>query len=741
MKRKVVEMIRSNRWRLLLIAGLMLFDLYLIAWAGLAAWQHSCRLGVTSLSSFVFNPGCSVSLIEDMVAPLVAFGFWGIGLAVWFKNRSSLPVEFFLVGAGVLAAGLLSALGSDIGKRLFYLLLAWLSPPGPLGRMMLRVLYSLAVAWSLALLLPYDMPTLRQSGWLALLQIGIRLNVALALVLAIVLIWRDYRRGRITVIAGRHLRFVTFGTLFAFAPLLLLSLLPDTLEQPVYVPYEWTFPWLLLSPLAYGYTLFRHRLVHVENSLNHAIVYYRLITLFLAIYLAVATIFNTLVTHLSGSSQPLLYALAGVGLILLFAPLQQELRKLVHWVFYGSEVSYADVVGELTKELSLVLTSPKLQHLLTDKVSQIMHLSGTVLFLRNDPSGPLSFVAVSGFASEDVPARDLPENGRLVEYLKQVARLVSHRQIGLALAIATLQPEERALLLQPGLVYWLPLMAPDRVLQGVLLLGARQDDEFFTAEDERILTTLAHQAGITAHNVQLADQVWAGRRELARAHQQLLMVSEQERRQLAHDLHDGVVQQLLGINYQLAESQRLVNGKEKPLDRQSTAKLNESLTTIRHEQLEIVDAVRRLLGELRPAGLDELGRTAALEGSVPRLKTGDSPAPEIELDLAKIGVDLPEPVAICLFRTAQEALRNTLKHARAQHVKLSLQLSNGIAFLTVRDDGCGFPVPPRLSELTQADHFGLVSMTERVAWTGGQLTIHSEPGAGTVITAQVPLNR
>jgi signal transduction histidine kinase len=370
-----------------------------------------------------------------------------------------------------------------------------------------------------------------------------------------------------------------------------------------------------------------------------------------------------------------------------------------------------------------------------------MHLSGAILFLRNDPNGPLSLAAISGFAAQDIPKQPLPEHNRLVGFLKQAARPVSRRQLSRALATATLQPEERAWLARPDLAYWLPLVAPDGLLQGVLLLGSRQGDEFFTAEDERILTTLAHEAGIAVHNVRLAGQVWAGRRELARAHQQLLMIGEQERRQLAHDLHDGVVQQLLGLTYQLAASQRLAGQLELLPDHQFFERLKESLAAIRREQLEIVKAVRRLLGELRPAGLDELGLTAALEEYVFRLRQGDLETPEIEMALDTAGVDLPESIAICLFRTAQEALRNTLKHAQARHVKLGLHVSKESIVLTVSDDGCGFSVPARLSEFAQADHFGLVSMSERVAWTGGQLAIDSAPGAGARITARVPLNR
>jgi signal transduction histidine kinase len=143
---------------------------------------------------------------------------------------------------------------------------------------------------------------------------------------------------------------------------------------------------------------------------------------------------------------------------------------------------------------------------------------------------------------------------------------------------------------------------------------------------------------------------------------------------------------------------------------------------------------------LCPPGLDELGLTDALQGYVRRLQHLDAAElPAIVLDLDESGTRLEEPIAICLFRVAQEALRNVVKHSQATEVVVCLRLLSEQAVLTISDNGQGFYLPPRLTELTQTNHFGLLGMTERVAWVGGQLTIRSKLGAGTEVLAQIPL--
>ncbi len=272
-----------------------------------------------------------------------------------------------------------------------------------------------------------------------------------------------------------------------------------------------------------------------------------------------------------------------------------------------------------------------------------------------------------------------------------------------------------------------------------LMQGFIQAQEVRTiSEQEHLRSALERRLDQYAtENVQLYQTERAYCQELALAHRQLLMGREQEQRRLAQELHDGALQQLLAINRDLSVLWR--TGSSGPaLDaRRIQAPAPEM---IRQELLEVVAQLRGLVGELRPAGLEELGLTAALQGYVTRLVHEDSPnMPKIELNMDQVGTTLPQPVATCLFRVGQEALRNALKHAQARHITLNLRLLPGEVALSVRDDGRGFRVPARLSELTGNNHFGLVGIAERVDLLGGQLYIRSRPGVGAEVIARIPL--
>lgn len=213
--------------------------------------------------------------------------------------------------------------------------------------------------------------------------------------------------------------------------------------------------------------------------------------------------------------------------------------------------------------------------------------------------------------------------------------------------------------------------------------------------------------------------------ELTAVNRLLAESREQAQQHLARELHDRALQVLIGISYQLG--------------RRIASDSDAELKDVRQSVLEVVAQLRALLGELRPAGLEELGLTTALEGYVARLQREAGPhSPEITLDVDQGSLDLPLPVARCLFRVAQEGLRNAMRHAQPSHVGVQLRLTEDIATLTIRDDGRGFSVPSSLTALTQSNHFGLVGMAERVALAGGQLSIRSQIDRGTTVSLQLP---
>jgi PAS domain S-box-containing protein len=227
--------------------------------------------------------------------------------------------------------------------------------------------------------------------------------------------------------------------------------------------------------------------------------------------------------------------------------------------------------------------------------------------------------------------------------------------------------------------------------------------------------------------------------EVARVRRLLGERQERERLRLAADLHDDAVSRLLGIGMRLdALEQRVRAGQDAGVA--CGDGLAPELAAIRASILEVEGRLRTVMGELHPPGLADLGLSAALAGYVARVRReGGAGMPVIELDLVECDPTLPMPVAVTLFRVAQEALRNALRHAGARRVTLRLRRSAHKIVLRVRDDGHGFQPPEPLSALIRTNHFGLASMADRVAWAGGQLTVDSQPGSGTEVVARIPL--
>lgn len=737
--------------RLIPAVVLSLAFLVLIISAGAAAWDWSYR--EESAAPFL-GTMAPASLVPHLLPVVVALGFWAVGSAPSVTSRSRQPVVFFLTIAGVLATGKLSDMESDAGARLFYLLLAWLTPLTIhfyivlLGRLPLRKEqlalggFSLLAALASLPVVIWPFAEAQQFPWFGTWRAGIRLGFVLAFVLGALWLAQDYRH-RASLAVQRRIRLVAFGTLFAFAPLFLLSLLPDTLHAPVYVPYELTFPWLLLSPLAHEYARFRHRLVRTEAALSLMLVRYLTSVLLVSLLIGVVCILDQLGIHDyqgidEGRQWLLVGGLFSVGAAFLLPPLQMVLQSLVNWILYGHEISDAGLVERLSASLAHTLDQQTLRQLLVEGLPSAMGFSRVALFPK-DKDQALLLLGNAGFDAREALLRGyrLPISGVLAKYLEQAAEPVTRDQLYQAVAGQQLQPEEQALLSLADAGLWLPLVS-DGVLQGLLLIGIRQGDAFFTAADRRILSMVARHAGIAAHNLWLLESVRAKQEELTRMHRHLLIGNERERLRLARELHDSAVQQLLGVS-RLLEA---LKGKRRG-GRFSRIDSVEGLTLedLRQEILKVVRQLRELSSELRPAWLRELGLTAALRSEIERRRATEQVGmPHIELDLDESGTALPEPITICLFRVAQEALRNAAQHAQAHRVALSLRMQPDAAVLEVRDDGRGFRVPAYLSQLTQEGHFGLAGMVEQVEWLGGNLIVHSQPGSGTEITARVPLS-
>jgi signal transduction histidine kinase len=205
--------------------------------------------------------------------------------------------------------------------------------------------------------------------------------------------------------------------------------------------------------------------------------------------------------------------------------------------------------------------------------------------------------------------------------------------------------------------------------------------------------------------------------------QRAIESSDLERRRIASDLHDGAVQNLVAVAYALAADERAGAGG-------ATLTISQPAAVVR----ETIRELRTLLVDIYPPNLHQSGLRAALEDLVAPLATAGM---TIELDVPH-DLELPHAAEALLFRVAQEAVRNALRHSGAAHVDVRVLTDARRARLTVRDDGEGFVVDDVRARVRDG-HVGLRLAAGLAHESGGRLDVESARGEGTSVTVEVPL--
>jgi signal transduction histidine kinase len=226
------------------------------------------------------------------------------------------------------------------------------------------------------------------------------------------------------------------------------------------------------------------------------------------------------------------------------------------------------------------------------------------------------------------------------------------------------------------------------------------------------------------NQVSALDQLNAA---LQATQRRLITEREDERKALARELHDQIIQDMLSFNYRLEEIENV----------ESSTKLQKELASIRHGIRSMVGELRQLCSDLRPPSIDHHGLSAAIDSLAHEWAERNDIQLQLEIDPA-LG-RLPETLELSVFRIVQEGLNNVRKHAAAQHVRLSLQRTSAANLLVrLEDDGQGLSVPADLASLSLNKHFGLVGISERVALLGGSMNIESSMGNGTILQVEIP---
>jgi signal transduction histidine kinase len=331
------------------------------------------------------------------------------------------------------------------------------------------------------------------------------------------------------------------------------------------------------------------------------------------------------------------------------------------------------------------------------------------LLILLEDRGELEVSAVAGQMDHDLVGTRMPLAGSISA---QVMRARKPQRVNDLAGALTVGPARTAP--GSGAALFVPMIFRARTL-GVFVASDGAENGRLTSEDERLLFSFAAGA---ANAVHMAQSVEAERLRLS------IEGSERERSRWARELHDETLQGMGGLQVLLSSALR---GPD--------AKLDEAVRTAVDQLAAEIANLRTLITELRPAALDELGLAPAIETLAQR--TASTEDIEVETNM-QLELDRPvrfrRDIESTLYRLAQEALTNVVKHSGANRVEISLLRRAGDVELRVSDNGCGFD-PDEI-----ASGFGLMGMRERVALVGGRLEIESERDEGTTLRALIPVD-
>ena len=277
-----------------------------------------------------------------------------------------------------------------------------------------------------------------------------------------------------------------------------------------------------------------------------------------------------------------------------------------------------------------------------------------------------------------------------------------------------------------------PILSSFDEVLGYFDIRNKQDAEGFSIDDQEMLMALAPAASIAIQNALAYQQRLSAEAELQASYERvralaanLELVREEERTQIARELHDQLGQALTAMKFDLAWLTDRLVGKDAALGQKAKA------ITIQMDTM--IKTVRRIATELRPGMLDDLGLAASIEWQARDFEKRTGIV--CVVNVAAPDLPLPNAPSLALFRIFQEALTNVVRHAGAKYVEVNLAVTPEALTLQIQDDGRGIEV----GQIAGLHSLGLLGMRERAQRLGGVFDIQGVPGDVTIVTVSIPV--
>ena len=433
-------------------------------------------------------------------------------------------------------------------------------------------------------------------------------------------------------------------------------------------------PLINLFPLMLAIAILRSRLWNIDLILNRTLVYGALTAGIVALYVLLVGALSLL----SQTTGNLLISLLATGLIaFLFQPLRERLQHSVNRLLYGDRDDPYAALSRLGRRLESSLAPETVLPTIVTTVREALKLPYAAIYLKAQDNES-SIIAESASPSLRV------ENGKV--------HVPGMEREGLCM----------------------PLIHQGETL-GYLVLGPRALNEAFGQSDLRLLDDLAPQVGVAVHSVRLTA-------DLRRSREQLVLAREEERRRLRRDLHDDLAPTLASLGLTASTAADLI-----------ATNPEKATTLVKELQNEIrstVGNIRRLVYDLRPPTLDELGLLAAIrERAMQYTNAPDGIQVRVEAPVELPA--LPAAVEVAVYRIVQEALENVSKHSQAHECIIRFSNHHGLE-IEITDDGIGIPA-------TITPGIGLRSIHERAEELGGSCVIERGVNMGTRVLARLPI--
>ncbi|QNK59138.1 ATP-binding protein [Paenibacillus sp. PAMC21692] len=490
--------------------------------------------------------------------------------------------------------------------------------------------------------------------------------------------------------------------LVAFTPFAALNLLPQLFGNDQVLPPAFTALFLFVLPIVYFYLSTSNQLFDIDFILTR-FKYYTALSLLPALLLAAVVTLAAQAPDGSAWSKFIgSFVIVYVGMTL-FLYAKEQIDQRFRPRLFKAMYSYQDSLDRFSRNVAKVMKQGDLESVLKNEINQLL------------PVGRITFLIVDQSEHAVFPMSDEHEEMVTADFL-----------------LGTVNAFKLGDLID--LPYGLGLViGKQRSRYHVLWIGMKTNHTKFNSDEIRWLKTMANYSSIVFENLYLIEGLIEDlQSEVRKEHapspwvlRMLFLLSENERRKLAADLHDSALQDQL-LWYRRLESIMM--------DHPLSEKLGNELEAIKEGLLDVIHQIRETCNELRPPLLKEMGVVEAVESIIEHTQMRVNF--EVKFRSKPIQHELNEEQITAIYRIVQELLRNADKHADAKVITLELELRKDMLYFRYQDDGIGMDVEGMAESF---EHMGLSGIKERVASLDGEISFVSERGRGLEVTILMPV--